>query len=43
MLARPAVEGAAIMARAGRSELIVGHAEAGAAGMRNMVKMLQAA
>jgi len=43
MLPRPAVEGAAIIVRAGGNELIVGHAEAGAAGIRNMVQMLQAA
>jgi len=43
MLAWLAVEGAAIMVRAGGNELIFGHVEAGAASIRNMVKMLQAA
>ena len=42
MLPRPAVEGAAIMVRASGNELIVGHAEAGVASIRN-IKMLQAA
>jgi len=43
MVAWPVVEGATIMVRARKGELTVGHVGVGAAGLRDIVKMLQAA